>query len=186
MRGEARYYVGRGELLGLFPAPGDRVVALFMVETDAVDALRAQGLSAFKSRVSAIDAAMAKPLESLASWEQVGLLPCARVRTDRWVVDGGALVGDAAHSVNPHASQGRMQAMADAMVLAEVIGRCRETGDWSAEALASYERARRPQVEMLQRLAGGPKLFWNAADPPRCLLRDRGFPRLHPDHRARE
>src|SRR5437879_7211755 len=55
MCGEARYYVGRGELLGLFPAPGDRVVALFMVEADAVDALRAQGLSAFKSRVSAID-----------------------------------------------------------------------------------------------------------------------------------
>ena len=75
MRGEARYYVGRGELLGLFPAPGERVVALFMVEADAVDALRAQGLSAFKSRLSAIDAAMTKPLESLTSSEQLGLLP---------------------------------------------------------------------------------------------------------------
>ena len=185
MRGEARYYVGRGELLGLFPAPGDRVVALFMVETDAVDALRAQGLSAFKSRVSAIDAAMAKPLESLALWEQVGLLPCARVRTDRWVVDGGALLGDAAHAMNPHASQGRMQAMADAMALAEVIGRCRETGDWSAEALASYERARRPQVEMLQRLADEQTFFWNAADPLRCFLRDRVFRGLDQNARLR-
>src|SRR5947208_1260282 len=81
MRGEARYYVGRGELLGLFPAPGDRVVALDMVETDAVDALGAQRLPALRSRVAAIDAAMAKPLKSLTSWEQVGLLPCARVRT---------------------------------------------------------------------------------------------------------
>ena len=185
MRGEARYYVGRGELLGLFPAPGDRVVALFMVEADAVDALRAQGLSAFKSRVSAIDAAMAKPLESLASWEQVGLLPCARVRTDRWVVDGGALIGDAAHAMNPHASQGRMQAMADAMAIAEVIGRCRETGDWSAEALASYERARRPQVEMLQRLADEQTFFWNAADPVRCFLRDRVFRGLDRNARLR-
>src|SRR2546427_8949564 len=155
MCGEARYYVGRGELLGLFPAPGDRVVALFMVEADAVDALRAQGLSAFKSRVSAIDAAMTKPLESLTSWEQVGLLPCARVRTDRWVVDGGALIGDAAHAMNPHASQGRMQAMADAMALAEVIGRCRGTGDWLAEALAAYRGARRPHGEIAPRLGGG-------------------------------
>jgi 2-polyprenyl-6-methoxyphenol hydroxylase-like FAD-dependent oxidoreductase len=185
MRGEARYYVGRGELLGLFPAPGDRVVALFMVETDAVDALRAQGLSAFKSRVAAIDAAMAKPLESLTSWEQIGLLHCARVRTDRWVVDGGALIGDAAHAMNPHASQGRMQAMADAMALAEVIGRCRETGDWSAEALASYERARRPQVEMLQRLADEQTFFWNAADPLRCFLRDRVFRGLDRNTRLR-
>ena len=185
MRGEARYYVGRGELLGLFPAPGDRVVALSMVETDAVDALGSRGLSAFKSRVAAIDAAMAKPLESLTSWEQVGLLPCARVRTDRWVVDGGALIGDAAHAMNPHASQGRMQAMADAMALAEVIGRCRETGDWSVEALASYERARRPQVEMLQRLAGEQTFFWNGADPVRCFLRDRVFRGLDRNARLR-
>ena len=185
MRGEARYYVGRGELLGLFPAPGDRVVALSMVETDAVDALGSQGLSAFKSRVAAIDVAMAKPLESLTSWEQVGLLPCARVRTDRCVVDGGALIGDAAHAMNPHASQGRMQAMADAMALAEVIGRCRETGDWSAEALASYERARRPQVEMLQRLADEQTFFWNAADPVRCFLRDRVFRGLDRNTRLR-
>src|SRR3989441_9651215 len=118
---------------------------------------------------------MTKPLESLTSWEQIGLLLWTRVRADRWVVDGGALIGDAAHAMNPHASQGRMQAMADAMVLAEVIGRCSETGDWSAEALASYERARRPQVEMLQRLADEQTVFWNSADPLRCLLRDRGF-----------
>jgi 6-methylpretetramide 4-monooxygenase len=185
MHGEARYYVGRGELLGLFPAPGDRVVALSMVETDAVDALRAQGLSALKARMAAIDAAMAKPLESLTAWEQVGFLPCMRVRAERWVVNGGALIGDAAHAMNPHASQGRMQAMADAMALAEAIGRCRETGDWSAEALASYERARRPQVEMLQRLADEQTFFWNASDPPRCFLRDRVFRGLDRNPRLR-
>jgi len=179
MRGEARYYVGRAELLGLFPAPDDRVVVLYMVEIDPrgekMEALKARGLSALKSRVAAIDAAMTKPLESLTSWEQIGLLPCTRVRADRWVVDGGALIGDAAHAMNPHASQGRMQAMADAMALAQVIGRCRETGDWSAEALAGYERTRRPQVEMLQRLADEQTFFWNAADPIRRFLRDRAF-----------
>jgi 2-polyprenyl-6-methoxyphenol hydroxylase-like FAD-dependent oxidoreductase len=77
--------------------------------------------------------------------------------------------------MNPHASQGRMQAMADAMALTEVIMRCRETGDWSAAALRVYEQARRPQVEMLQRLADEQVLFWNAADPVRCFLRDRVF-----------
>ena len=175
MQGEARYYVGRGELLGLFPAPGDRVVVLYMVEADAVGDFKARGLDAFKRRVSEIDVAMAKPLESLTAWEQVGVLPCTRVRADRWVVEGAALIGDAAHAMNPHASQGRMQAMADAMALAEVIMRCRETGDWSAQALRVYEQARRPQVEMLQRLADEQVLFWNAADPVRCFLRDRVF-----------
>jgi 2-polyprenyl-6-methoxyphenol hydroxylase-like FAD-dependent oxidoreductase len=118
---------------------------------------------------------MIKPLLSLTSWEQVGFLPCTRVRADRWVVDGGALIGDAAHAMNPHASQGRMQAMADAMALAEVIMKCRETGDWSGKALSAYEEVRRPQVEMLQRLADEQVMFWNAADPLRCFLRDRVF-----------
>lgn len=185
MQGEARYYVGRGELLGLFPAPGERVVALYMVGTDAVGVLQARGLDVFKARLGAIDAAMAKPLESLTAWEQVGFLPCTRVRADCWVVEGAALIGDAAHAMNPHASQGRMQAMADAMALAEVIIRCRETGDWSAAALSAYERARRPQVEMLQRLSDEQVLFWNAADPLRCFLRDRVFRGLDRNARLR-
>ena len=175
MQGEARYYVGRGEILGLFPAPGGRVVALYMVEAATVETFQARGLDAFKARLGEIDAALAEPLESLTAWEQVGFLPCTRVRTDCWVVDGAALIGDAAHAMNPHASQGRMQAMADAMALADVIMRCRETGDWSAAALSAYEQARRPQVEMLQRLADEQVLFWNAADPVRCFLRDRVF-----------
>jgi 2-polyprenyl-6-methoxyphenol hydroxylase-like FAD-dependent oxidoreductase len=175
MKSEARYYVGRGEILGLFPAPGDRVVALYMVEAGEVSAFKARGLEVFKKRAGQIDAAMVKPLESLTSWEQVGFLPCTRVRADRWVVEGAALIGDAAHAMNPHASQGRMQAMADAMALTDVIVKCRETGEWSARALTAYETARRPQVEMLQRLADEQTLFWNAADPVRCFLRDRVF-----------
>jgi 2-polyprenyl-6-methoxyphenol hydroxylase-like FAD-dependent oxidoreductase len=175
VQSEARYYVGRGEILGLFPAPGDRVVALYMVEADTVGAFKARGLDVFKARLGEIDPAMVKPLESLTAWEQVGFLPCTRVRADRWVVGGAALIGDAAHAMNPHASQGRMQAMADAMALTDVIVRCRESGDWSATALAAYEQARRPQVEMLQRLADEQVLFWNAADPVRCFLRDRVF-----------
>jgi len=175
MAGEARYYVGRGEILALFPAPGDRVVFLYMVEAAEVEAMKARGLDAFKARIGTIDPAMRAPLEGLVTWEQVGFLPCTRVRADRWVTDGAVLIGDAAHAMNPHVSQGRMQAMADAMALTELIVRCRETEDWSVATLAAYEKARRPQVEMLQRLADGQTMFWNAADPVRCFLRDRVF-----------
>ncbi len=175
MEGEARYYVGRGEILALFPAPGMRVVSLYMVEAATVEATKARGLEAFKSRVEAIDPAMAAPLKSLTSWEQAAFLPCTRVRAERWVADGAALIGDAAHAMNPHVSQGRMQAMADAMALAGLIERFRETGDWSAKALSVYEAGRRSQVEMLQRLADEQTRFWNAADPVRCFLRDRVF-----------
>jgi monooxygenase len=175
MEEEARYYVGRGEILGLFPAPQQRVLSLYMVEAAALTDFKARGLGFFKQRLAAIDPALRVPLEQLTTWEQVGFLPCARVRARRWVVNGAALIGDAAHAMNPHVSQGRMQAMTDAMVLAEVIMQCRNTGNWSAQALLEYETARRPQVTMLQGLADEQTIFWNASDPVRCYLRDRIF-----------
>src|SRR5207237_485987 len=125
---EARYYVGQGELLGLVPSPEDRLVALYMIEASGVNDFKARGLDSFKQRLAAIDPAMRIPLESLTAWEQVGFLPAFRVRAEHWVTDGAVVIGDAAHAMNPHASQGRMQAMADAMVLADVIMKCRRRG----------------------------------------------------------
>src|SRR3989454_7527338 len=87
--------------------------------------------------------------------------------------------------MNPHASQGRMQAMADAMSLAEVIPPCLERGDWSAAALAPFERSRRPQVVMLQRLADEQVLFWNTGNPLLAYLRDRVFKTLDRNQRLR-
>ena len=175
MDGEARYYVGRGELLGMFPAPENRVIALYMVKGSDINTMKAQGLEVFKERLIAIDSAMRGSLQAVSTWEQVGYLPCFRVRAERWVTNGAALIGDAAHAMNPHASQGRMQAMTDAMALSDVIMKCRATDDWSAKALSEYETARRPQVTMLQRLADERTVFWNASDPLRCYVRDRVF-----------
>ena len=175
MEGAARYHVGRGELLGMFPASENCLVALYMVEASGLNDFKARGLEAFKQRLVAIDPAMRTSVESLATWEQVSFLPAFRVRAERWVADGAALIGDAAHAMNPHASQGRMQAMTDAMVLADVIMKCRNTEDWSAKALSEYETARRPQVTMLQALADEQTMFWNASDPLRCYLRNRVF-----------
>ncbi|MDE3019694.1 MAG: FAD-dependent monooxygenase, partial [Nitrospirota bacterium] len=101
--------------------------------------------------------------------------PTGRVKAKTWVADGAVLIGDAAHAINPHASQGRMQAMVDAMALADLIPRWLERNDWSASALAEYERVRRPQVDMLQKLADEQVLFWNTGNPLLAYLRDRVF-----------
>ena len=73
-------------------------------------------------------------------------MPTGRVRTPRWVADGAALIGDAAHAMNPHASQGRMQAMVDAMTLADIVPACLASGDYSAARLSGFEAVRRPHV----------------------------------------
>jgi 2-polyprenyl-6-methoxyphenol hydroxylase-like FAD-dependent oxidoreductase len=76
-----------------------------------------------------------------------------------------------------------MQAMADAMTLAEVIASCLQRGDCSAAALAEFERRRRPHVDMLQRLADEQVLFWNTGNPAVAFLRNRVFQTLDRNRR---
>src|SRR5436309_3593820 len=182
---DARYFVGRRTIFGLFPAAGRKVYLFYMISAGSMPAVKAAGLDALRTNWLKIDPSLEKTIQSLVDWDQTAYMPAARVRTARWVTEGAALIGDAAHAMNPHASQGRMQAMADAMTLADLISSCRERGDWSAEALASYERSRRPQVEMLQRLADEQVLFWNTGNPLLACLRDRVFRTLDRNQRLR-
>jgi len=182
---DARYFVGRRTIFGLFPAAGRKVYLFYMIPAGSMPAVKTAGLDALRTNWLRIDPSLEKTSQSLVDWDQTAYMPAARVRTARWVTEGAALIGDAAHAMNPHASQGRMQAMADAMTLADLISSCRERGDWSAEALASYERSRRPQVEMLQRLADEQVLFWNTGNPLLACLRDRVFRTLDRNQRLR-
>ncbi|MGH7166685.1 MAG: FAD-dependent monooxygenase [Nitrospiraceae bacterium] len=182
---EARYFVGRGTILGLFPAAGRKVYLFYMIPAGSMDRIKAEGLKTMRDRWTAIAPDLEKTFHTLVGWDQTAYMPTGRVRTSRWVADGAALIGDAAHAMNPHASQGRMQAMADAMTLADLISACLETGDWSAASLAPYERARRPQVEMLQRMADEQVLFWNTKSRLLGYMRDRVFRTLDRNRRLR-
>ena len=99
-----------------------------------------------------------------------------RVRTAKWVVDGAALLGDAAHACHPHVAQGTFQAMADGKVLAEVLDTsCFGRGDFSARALSPYEETRRPVIERVQRVADEYVWLWETGNPLVAWLRDRIF-----------
>jgi len=78
-----------------------------------------------------------------------------------------------------------MQAMVDAMTLAELLPSCLADGDCSANRLRPYEIARRPQVTMLQRLADQQVFYWNAGNPLITYLRDRVFRTLDRNARLR-
>lgn len=182
---EARYFVGRKTILGIFPAAGRQVYVFHMIPAGGLERIHSDGLEALRARWRTIDPSLAKTFENLADWRQTAYMPTGRVRAASWVADGAALIGDAAHAMNPHASQGRMQAMVDAMTLAEVLARSLEQDDCSAASLREYERRRRPQVDMLQRLADEQVLFWNAGNPVLAGLRDRVFRTLDKNARLR-
>jgi 6-methylpretetramide 4-monooxygenase len=172
---EARYFVGKKTILGAFPAAGDKAYLFYMIPAGSMQQIKDAGLDALRTQWLAIDPSLAPMAESLADWKQTAYLPTGRVTAKTWVADGAVLIGDAAHAINPHASQGRMQAMVDAMALADLVPQWIERGDWSASTLAEYERARRPQVDMLQKLADEQVFFWNTGNPLLGYLRDRVF-----------
>jgi len=182
---EARYFVGRRTILGLFPAADRNAYLFYLIPAGSLSQIKAAGVQALREQWLNIAPGLDKTFQSLVDWQQTAYMPAGRVRTATWVADGAVLIGDAAHAMNPHASQGRMQAMADAMTLAGLIPSCLERGDCSAAALAPYERRRRPQVEVLQRLADEQVFFWNTGNPVLAFLRDRVFRTLDRNRRLR-
>jgi 2-polyprenyl-6-methoxyphenol hydroxylase-like FAD-dependent oxidoreductase len=182
---EAKYFVGKRTILGMFPAAGNKVYLFYMIDTGSYDRVKSQGLPALQQAWTAIDPSNEMLFRALTDWNQTAFMPTGRVRTPTWVADGAVLIGDAAHAMNPHASQGRMQAMVDAMTLADLLPECLASHDYSAERLKRFEHTRRPQVTMLQRLADEQVLFWNTANPMVAFLRDRVFRTLDRNERLR-
>lgn len=74
------------------------------------------------------------------------------VRTEPWWSGRVVLLGDAAHTAHFSVGSGTRMAMEDAVALRNAILGCGASYDLPA-ALDAYERARRPQVESLQRAA---------------------------------
>ena len=172
---DARYYVGRGQILGLFPVSDAELYLFYMIPEAVRASMKQRGVETFCSAISTIDVSLTPSLQSVTSWDQVGYMPCVRVRSERWTANGAALLGDAAHAMNPHVAQGRNQAMEDAVILAEVIQDGFASGAYGGARLNRYEMERRPPVECLQRMGDELTLLWNTALPPLAWFRDRIF-----------
>ncbi len=61
------------------------------------------------------------------------------------------------------------------MALPNLLPGCLADQDYSAARLSAFERARRPQVTMLQQLTDQPVFYWNTGNPVVAFLRDRVF-----------
>jgi 2-polyprenyl-6-methoxyphenol hydroxylase-like FAD-dependent oxidoreductase len=182
---ESFYYIGRKTILGIFPATGNKVYLFYMIPKDSMEAVKQRGIAALQQTWSQIAPQFSKLFRRLSDWSQTAYMPTGRVRTPTWVADGAVLIGDAAHAMNPHASQGRMQAMVDAMALSDLLPGCLADQDYSSARLKEFERIRRPQVTMLQQLADQQVFYWNTENPLVAFLRDRVFQTLDRNARLR-
>src|SRR6188474_1065435 len=110
-----------------------------MIPSGSYGRLKQKDMRNLTQTWTAIAPRFASLFSNLNDWNQTAYMPTGRVRTSRWVADGALLIGDAAHAMNPHASQGRMQAMVDAVVVADLIPGWLKNNDFSAGALRAFE-----------------------------------------------
>ncbi|WP_216595322.1 FAD-dependent monooxygenase, partial [Chromobacterium subtsugae] len=96
--------------------------------------------------IAAVAQAFPRKLPGIVRIAARGSFPLTRRHAQRYVRDGVALAGDAAHTIHPLAGQGVNLGFQDAAALADVILSARGQGeDWAAAAaLARYTRARKP------------------------------------------
>ena len=182
---EAQYFLGKKEILGLFPAAKEKLYLVYLIDAQSQDALYAAGVEPLQKRWSSICPELSATFHGFTGWEQTTVMPTGRTRAQTWVADGAVLIGDAAHGMNPHASQGRMQAMVDATVLADLIPACLAEDNFQASRLKTFEKQRRPKVEMLQRLADEEAFFWNTGNPALAWLRNRVFSTIDQNRRLK-
>ncbi len=180
---DVRYYLGKEMIFGAFPVSKNRIYLFYLVPTDRLQRTHDKSIDHLKREIlslnSEVNALFTEPLEAISSWEQCSYMRCFRVISNSWVVNGGALLGDAAHAMNPHVAQGRNSAMEDALALAKAIEDCFKQGIFSKEALGGYETARRRDVDSLQKIGHEMAWLWNSGFSPVVWARDRVFRSLH-------
>ncbi len=125
--------------------------------------------------IQALEEAFPADLGRIETLYERGGFPIKRLHAQRYWADNAVLVGDSAHVIHPLAGQGVNIGLRDARVLAERIADAHAKGLPLAHpaGLAAYERARRPDNQLMQSTMTG--LHWAFTAPLGPIAPIRGF-----------
>ena len=106
-----------------------------------------------------------------------GCVPLRQRHAKRYVAEGLALIGDAAHTIHPLAGQGVNLGFLDAAVLAEVLLHANKRGERLADlrVLSRFERRRMPHNLALMAAMEGFERLFQADQLPLRWLRNTGL-----------
>ena len=168
-------FLGRGQRVGLVPISPDRLYVWTTFDSPAESVAWAlESAEAFRALFAPFTAPLVKRV--FAQVTDISAVLCTdieEVHAPRWVAGRALLLGDAAHALSPNMGQGAGMAMEDAAVLAEEVEAAARGGRRLGEALASWERRRRPRVETIMRLSREIGEDGQVSGALACWLRDR-------------
>jgi 2-polyprenyl-6-methoxyphenol hydroxylase-like FAD-dependent oxidoreductase len=166
-------YLGAGQII-LAINRGDYWQCGAVIEKNAFEQVRAEGLAAFRSKVAAVAPFLASSLNALTDWEQVRLLSVRANRLQRWWLPGLLCIGDAAHAMSPVGGIGVNYAIADAVAAANALARPLRDGQVSDHDLRAVQKRRNPPTRLAQFLQGAQTANlarMSKVDPPLWSLR---------------
>ncbi|MFT5521354.1 MAG: 2-octaprenylphenol hydroxylase [Enterobacterales bacterium] len=144
---------------------------------EEVERLKALSDSDFSQ---ALTASFENKLGRLTVQSERGSFPLIRRHVERYVDDGIALVGDAAHTIHPLAGQGVNLGLLDAASLAEVVIAAIEKQQQISQrkVLRPYERWRRSENQLMLDAMGFFRQLFEGEQPVKALLRNSGMTTL--------
>ena len=142
-------YLSDGRQVGLLGWPGGSA-GWWHIDRIGREAALAPGHEAYCRGFERLLPAAAPALAGVTSDEQLIYRAPVEVRCERWWAPGVALIGEAAHAIDPEAGIGAGLGMGDAQALAVAVAQATE----AALAGEAYERWRRPAVAPYEHLGG--------------------------------
>ncbi|HEY2725140.1 MAG TPA: FAD-dependent oxidoreductase [Pseudonocardiaceae bacterium] len=111
---------GAGQGMALIDR-GDYFQCAYLIRKGSDAMLRAEGIDAFRRRVTALLPWLADRIDAVRSWDDVALLDVRLDRLRRWSRPGLLCIGDAAHAMSPVGGVGINLAIQDAVAAARLL-----------------------------------------------------------------
>lgn len=124
----------------------------FVIPKGSLERLQAEGLPAFRGRVTATAPFLADVIDSLDSWDDVKLLSVQINHMPQWYRDGLLCIGDAAHAMSPVGGVGINLAIQDAVAAANLLARPLREGRLRIDDLQAVQRRRAWPARVTQRV----------------------------------
>ena len=111
-----------GRMMVLIPR-GDYFQCAYLIRKGGAEALRGEGLDAFKRAIADVVPLLRDRMDALTSWDDVKLLTVSVDRLKVWFQPGLLCIGDAAHAMSPVGGVGINLAIQDAVATAGLLWR---------------------------------------------------------------
>jgi len=124
----------------------------FIIEKGSFDALKAQGLDAFRKSVASLAHIDQRATAEVDSWEKVKLLSVSVDHVREWAKDGVLLIGDSAHAMSPLGGVGINYAIHDAVAAGHILVPAFKKDDISLQVLKRVQARREKPTRRMQRI----------------------------------